>query len=195
MRKILGYMQGMFLILIAHLIEFELGGKMDRDARRWFRWWLVAAMIIVVARLLSGCYKAPVVTVAKPDGTQVARLVHDTVMVHDTIVGFMPTIFELEEVNDNDGQVDCSLNNVPYISIRREFFPDSMVLARRLLLLHEEVHVRQAIVYGNCAAWVKKIHDSGLYNFQIEAEAYCFVVSLEKKEGLPHSRGDVRKLA
>lgn len=151
---------------------------MDRSDRAWLRWWLVAALLIVVVRLLSGCAPhQPVVTVAQRDGT---------VVKHDTVYAFYPTVLELDSTSRNDGVVECAANNVPYIRIKRVFFPDSMARLRRLLLVHEETHVAQGIASGNCNEWRRSIAASAETRFLVESQAYCAVYIVEEREKQPH---------
>lgn len=180
MRKLWGLAKGMALIVLMHLIEHSLGGNMERREQSKVWWWiLIAALAILVIRLLSGCASAPVQTASlvQPDGTKV---------VHDTVYAFYPTVLELDSTSRNDGVVECSANNVPYIRIKRVFFPDSMARLRRLLLIHEETHVAQGIASGNCNEWRKSIAASAELRFKIEAAAYCAVYIVEEREQQPH---------
>lgn len=152
---------------------------MTQQDRSWFRWWAIAAMLIVVVRLLSGCSGVPIqaAMATKTDGTTVR---------HDTVYAFYPTVLELDSTSRNDGVVECSANNVPYIRIKRVFFPDSMARLRRLLLIHEETHVKQGIAFGDCNGWRRKIAGDSKYRLQVEGEAYCAVFRQETLEDTGH---------
>lgn len=180
MRRIFGYCKGMALIVLMHFIEHSLGGRMEqREANKVWWWVLIAALAILVIRLLSGCTSVPVQTASRiaPDGTQV---------VHDTVYAFFPTVLELDSSSRNDGVVECAANNVPYIRIKRVFFPDSMARLRRLLLIHEEAHVAQGIAFGNCVEWRRKISLDAAYHFDQEAIGYCATWNAEAREDQPH---------
>lgn len=178
MQKLLDYFKGLGLILLVRAIERSLGGTMDRDRKKVWWWVLIAALLILVIRLLSGCSSVPVQTPVpvKADGT----------VVHDTVYALTPIVLELDSTSRNDGIVECSANNVPYIRIKRMFFPDSMARLRRLLLIHENKHVEQGLKSGNCQAWRGSIASNTLIRFDIEAEAYCAVYNVEAREHTPH---------
>lgn len=161
---------GVCIWLLAMLVDHQLGGRMQ-DKKKVWGWLLICALLILVIRLLGGCASAPV---------QTARI------QHDTVTAFFPTVLELDSSSKNDGEVQCSANNVPYIKIKRRFFPDSMTQWRRRLLIHEETHVRQGLAYGNCFEWRKKIASDQEFRFNLEAEAYCATWVQERKEHIAH---------
>lgn len=64
----------------------------------------------------------------------------------------------------------------------------------RIVLLHENVHVKQILSYeGKCQDFIKHFNENRFFAFKMEAEAYCVSLRQLQKEG--KVRGGEDKLA
>ncbi len=159
MRTIKNLLVGLGLLILANLFNFQQEIKeMPSDTKKVIKWWLIVFLGVAVLRLLTGCVK-PRQWVIPPVPIQ-----SDTVYV---------------------GATTCDANNNPVIRINAKYYSDTLSIPYKRLLMHEKVHVRQAIYYGDCHAFLKRGEDPE-FAFAVEAEAYCFVYNYEKDHGLEH---------
>ncbi len=156
MKRLKGILLGVMLFLVAVVYTLHLRWtEMSQHTKKVWKWWLIAALFLVVGRLLAGCTHPVQVVEIEP---------------------WSPCAFgELCQI----GQVVCSDRGEPMILTRRGIDPEEKFFT----VVHEEVHVRQ--MQGNCRATAERYSTDPEFQWKSELEAYCVETEARIKSGEP----------
>lgn len=68
------------------------------------------------------------------------------------------------------GQTICAVNNIPVILIEPRVWEGR---DREHTIVHEKVHVRQILRFGDCFKFMRKYSSDKVFRVRMEREAYC----------------------